>query len=72
MAGAKAGAIAPSGSKSGAGFTLCAVLGVTSTPQSKGKNMLMMMIERGAIYWLCPECDQAFFEVPETGHDCEV
>lgn len=39
----------------------------------KGLNMLLL-VESGKAFWLCPECDQAFFEPEEFayGHDCEA
>lgn len=32
------------------------------------------MVEEGKAYWLCPECETAFFDESDFayGHDCEV
>lgn len=35
---------------------------------------MLMMVENGEVFWLCPECDTAYFDDSEIafGHDCEV
>ena len=35
---------------------------------------LLMMVEKGKIFWQCNECDSTFFDSEEClyGHDCEI